>query len=272
MGLKASVIREKIECELEINPYRVERKIASFIKRKVKEASAKGVVVGLSGGADSAVVTALSVKALGRRRVLGLILPEVGVTPIDDVRDARRIVKKLGIEFRYTNITPIIRAFRSGITDFRRSERIAAANLKPRARMTVLYYYANSLNRLVVGTGNRSELRAGYFTKYGDGGADILPLGCLYKTQVLRLAEHLKIPKHIIEKIPSAGLWRGQTDERELGLPYAKLDMIYAGLDLGLKKKEIAEAIGVNVEKVRSFIERERRSTHKLGLPEIPKL
>jgi NAD+ synthase len=271
-GLKALEIREKIECELEINPHRLERKIAGFIKRKVEGASAKGVVMGLSGGVDSAVVASLSVEALGRRRVLGLILPEVGVTPIEDVRDARRIVKKLGIEFRYTNITPIIRAFRSGIADFRRSERMAAANLKPRVRMTILYYYANSLNRLVAGTGNRSELRAGYFTKYGDGGADILPLGCLYKTQVLKLAEHLKIPKHIIEKIPSAGLWRGQTDEGELGLPYAKLDMIYAGLDLGLKEREIAGAIGVNVERVRSFIERERKVAHKLSLPEIPKL
>jgi NAD+ synthase len=270
--LEPDELRKKIERELEINPRRVEGKITRFIRRKVGEASAKGVVVGLSGGVDSAVVASLSVKALGRRRVLGLILPEVGVTSIDDVRDARRIVKKLGIESKYTNIAPIIRAFRSGIADFRRSERIAAANLKPRARMTVLYYYANSLNRLVAGAGNRSELRAGYFTKYGDGGVDILPLGCLYKTQVLKLAGHLKIPKHIIEKIPSAGLWKGQTDEGELGLPYAKLDMIYAGLDLGLKKREIAEAVGVSVEKVGSFLERERKIAHKLSLPETPKL
>jgi NAD+ synthase len=124
----------------------------------------------------------------------------------------------------------------------------------------------------VVGSGNRSELRAGYFTKHGDGAADLLPLGCLYKTQVLRLAKYLKIPKHIIEKVPSAGLWRGQTDEGELGLPYAKLDMIYAGLDLGLKRKEIAEAVGVSIEEVRNFIERERKTAHKLSLPGMPKL
>jgi NAD+ synthase len=250
----------------------VEKKITRFIEWKVREASARGVVVGLSGGVDSAVVASLSVKALGRRGVLGLILPEVGVTSVSDVRDARMMAKKLRIELRYANIAPIIRAFKSGIKDFKRSERIAVANLKPRARMTVLYYYANSLNRLVAGTGNRSELRAGYFTKYGDGGADILPLGCLYKTQVLKLAEHLRIPKHIIEKVPSAGLWKGQTDEEELGLPYEKLDMIYAGLDLGLKEREIAGAIGAGVEKVRSFIERERRSTHKLSPPKIPEL
>jgi NAD+ synthase len=138
--------------------------------------------------------------------------------------------------------------------------------------MVILYYYANSLNRLVAGSGNRSELRAGYFTKFGDGGVDLLPLGCLYKTQVLKLASHLRIPKRIIEKVPSAGLWKGQTDEKELGLSYEKLDMIYAGLDLGLKKREIADAVNLSIEKVRSFIERERKTAHKLSLPEIPKI
>jgi NAD+ synthase len=123
-----------------------------------------------------------------------------------------------------------------------------------------------------VGSGNRSELRTGYFTKYGDGAADLLPLGCLYKTQVKQLAAHLGVPERIIKKVPSAGLWKGQTDEAELGLPYGKIDMIYAGLDLGLKPDKIAEAAGVRKEDVKKFKERERRSAHKIKGPEIPKL
>jgi NAD+ synthase len=138
--------------------------------------------------------------------------------------------------------------------------------------MAILYYYANLMNRLVAGSGNRSEFRAGYFTKYGDGAVDIAPLGCIYKTQVKQLAAHLGVPQKIIDKIPTAGLWRGQTDESELGLPYKKLDMIYAGLDLKLSHGAIAKAAGVKLKDVKRFIEREQRTAHKLKVPEIPKL
>jgi len=138
--------------------------------------------------------------------------------------------------------------------------------------MTILYYYANLLNSLVVGGCNRSERRAGYFTKHGDGAADLMPLGCLYKTQVRQLAAHLNVLKRVIENVPSAGLWRGQTDEKELGISYEKLDMIYVGLDLGLEPDLIADAAGVKIEDVNRFIERERRMAHKLSMPEIPKL
>jgi NAD+ synthase len=138
--------------------------------------------------------------------------------------------------------------------------------------MVILYYYANLLNRLVVGCGNRSELRTGYFTKYGDGAADIIPIGSLYKTQVIQLAAHLGIPKNIIRKVPTAGLWRGQTDEGELGIRYRDLDAIFAGLDLGMKPEVIAAEVGIEVGKVKSFIERERKALHKLKAPDIPKL
>jgi NAD+ synthase len=158
------------------------------------------------------------------------------------------------------------------LTDFEASALLANANIRPRLRMTILYYYANLMNRLVVGCGNRSELRAGYFTKYGDGGADIFPLGCIYKTQVRQLAVHLGLSRHIIDKVPTAGLWRGQTDEGELGITYEKLDMIYAGLDLGLRQEVVASAAGVDVGKVKEFVERERRAAHKLRVPDIPKL
>jgi len=263
---------ERIKRKLEIDAEKVRRKLVEFIRKEVEKAGAKGVVVGMSGGLDSSLVASLCAEALGSKRVLGVCMPEAGVTDPADVADAREVANRLGLDFRVVDITPALEGVRRNITGFRADARIAVANIKPRARMTILYYYANLLDYLVVGTGNRSELRAGYFTKFGDGGVDLLPLGRLYKTQVRKLGERYDIPKHIFEKVPSAGLWRGQTDEGELGLPYEKLDMIYAGLDLGLKPPEIAEAAGVKVEEVQRFIERERRMAHKLSPPPIPEL
>jgi NAD+ synthase len=260
----------KIKRALEIDPRDIKSKLTKFIRERVQKAEAEGVVIGLSGGLDSSTVAFLCAGALGGGRVLGVSMPEAEVTDPRDVADAREIAKKLGIDFRVVDITPAVLGVRANLTDFRVDALLPAANIKPRIRMTVLYYYANLLNRLVVGCGNRSELRAGYFTKYGDGAADLLPLGCLYKTQVKELAAYLGVPEQIIHKVPSAGLWRGQTDEAELGFPYEKIDMIYAGLDLGLKLGDIAGAAGVKKEDVKKFIEREQKSAHKLTGPEIP--
>jgi len=261
-----------IKRSLRINLPAVERRLVAFIKRKVRGAGSEGVVVGLSGGVDSSVVVALCKKALGKINVLGISMPEGGVTNPRDVADARDLSNRLGTRFRVVDITPVVLGIRQNLFDFSVRARVPAANIKPRVRMTILYYYANLLNRLVVGSGNRSELRSGYFTKHGDGAVDLMPLGCLYKTHVRQLAAHLNVPKRIIEKVPSAGLWRGQTDEMELGLAYEKLDMIYVGLDLGLDPDSIANAAGVKIEDANRFIERERRMTHKLSMPEIPKI
>ena len=261
-----------IKRSLKINIPAVERRLVAFIKRKVKKAGSEGVVVGLSGGVDSSVVASLCKKALGKINVLGISMPEGGITNPRDVADARDLSNMLGIRFRVIDIMPVVESIHQNLFDFSARALIPAANIKPRVRMTILYYYANLLNRLVVGSGNRSELRAGYFTKHGDSAVDLMPLGYLYKTQVKQLAAHLNVPKRIIEKVPSAGLWRGQTDEMELGLTYEKLDMIYAGLDLGLDSNSIANVAGVKIEDVNRFIERERRIAHKVCMPEIPKL
>ncbi len=246
----------------------VER-IVEFIRSQVEGAGANGVVVGMSGGLDSSVVACLCARALGRERVLGLSMPDEN-TPEREIEDAREVATKLGIGFKVISIEPIVRSFSATIPDFDPGAKVAGGNLRARVRMCILYYYANVNGYLVAGTSNRSELRMGYFTKYGDGGADFLPLGSLYKTQVRELARYLGIPQRIIEKPPSAGLWVGQTDEGELGITYEKLDKILMALDRGKREDEIVRELGVEPAEVRKVLERERLSRHKLRTPPVP--
>jgi len=200
----------------------VEKNIVNWLKRKVKEAGADGAVVGLSGGIDSAVTAVLLQKAFGDN-VLGIVIP--CHSSQQDIEDAHRLTSKFSIKYIETDLSNVFDQFYAELNESGiKGGELAAANIKPRLRMTALYYYASSLNYLVVGTDNRSELKIGYFTKYGDGGIDLAPLGMLVKTEVRELAEHLGIPKNIIEKKPSAGLWQGQTDEEEMGFSYEQLD------------------------------------------------
>jgi NAD+ synthase len=206
-----------------LNLERLAASLAGWISDRVREAGAVGTVVGVSGGVDSAVVLALCKAAL-KERVLGLILP-CRSRP-EDLDDAALVLRHFGVrgetivlDHAYEEMLRAVTA--GGSTD---SRDLATANIVPRLRMTVLYFYANKLNYLVAGTGNRSEIEVGYFTKHGDGGVDILPIGGLVKSQVRALAGHLGVPARIIEKPPSAGLWPGQTDEGEMGLTYHEID------------------------------------------------
>jgi NAD+ synthase len=160
--------------------------------------------------------------------VLGVIMP-CHSSPTD-VEHARLIAAQLGVETEYVDLTPVFDSLLGALPP---GGRVAVANLKPRLRMAVLYYFANSRNYLVAGTGNRSEIKCGYFTKYGDGGVDILPLGDLLKAQVRELARELGIPEEVIAKPPSAGLWEGQTDEGEMGVTYDELDRVLLALESG---------------------------------------
>jgi len=201
--------------------------ISEWIKEKVREAGAEGVVLGISGGVDSALTAALAKKALGDK-VLGLLIP-CHSTPTD-LEHARLVADKFGIETEYVDLSPVFDRLMASLP---RGSDLAVANLKPRLRMATLYYFANSRNDLVAGAGNKSELTVGYFTKYGDGGADILPLGDLLKSQVRELARELGVPEEIIAKPPSAGLWAGQTDEGEMGITYDELDRTISAIEKG---------------------------------------
>jgi len=215
-------------------------RISEWIRQKVKEAGAEGVVVGISGGVDSSVVASLAKKAVGEK-VLGVIMP-CESEPLDE-KYAWLVAEKLKIKAERVVLDSLYHRFSELLPS---GKRLALANLKARLRMTTLYYFANNLNYLVVGTGNKSEISVGYFTKYGDGGCDILPLGDLLKTEVRKLARVLELPEEIINRVPSAGLWGGQTDEEEMGLRYEDLDEIISAIEAGkgsLTPKEVVARV-----------------------------
>jgi NAD+ synthase len=267
---------------------RTARRLADWIKGQVSEAGAKGVIFGLSGGLDSAVVGALCKMALPGA-TLALILPCESLP--EDIEDGWTVARQFDIDTLEIDLSETFRvlvqtlghieaaghgllacesqgsgkgdAFTDCAQGKSGSERnpvmLARANIKPRLRMTALYYYANILGYMVVGTDNRSELAVGYFTKYGDGGVDILPLANLVKKEVRALAEYLGVPKKIIGKPPTAGLWRGQTDESEMGITYEDLDRFLIQGAGAPEVKAVIEELG-------------RKSEHKRQLPVKPPL
>lgn len=197
--------------------------LVDWIRTRVLAANSKGTVLGLSGGIDSAVVAALCRRAF-EDSTLGVMMPCHSMP--QDEEDARLVAAALGLETARVDLTGTYDVLMSAIEQATGNQlmRLAQANTKARLRMTTLYGIAATRSALVVGTGNRSELTIGYFTKHGDSGVDMLPIGGLVKAQVFELAAHLGIPEKIIRKAPSAGLWEGQTDEQEMGFTYAALD------------------------------------------------
>lgn len=219
----------------------------------------KGIVVGLSGGVDSAVAATFCCRAIGGDKVLGLSLPSKLSNPAD-IRDAAALCNQLGMEHRVVSIEPMLEGFKT-MPEFKES-RYLIGNLMARIRMAVLYYHANRDHTIVCGTSNRSEYMLGYCTKSGDNAADIQPLLHLYKTEIYRIAQELKIPESIINKTPSAGLWEGQSDEEEIGLSYEKIDASLRALE-----QQGWQAATPTEEKVLGLV---RKSEHKRLL--IPNL
>ncbi len=252
---------------------KVENEVCSFIRRVVAEAGVKGLVIGLSGGVDSSVTACLAVKALGPERVKALIMPDYRTTPKSDVEDAWMIAEKLGIEAREVDIAPMCDAIVERHPYRVKEDVVAFGNVRARVRMILLYYAANTMNMMVCGTSDKSEIMIGYFTKYGDGGVDILPIGDLYKTDVRRLAIYLGVPEKIAFKPSSPRLWPGQTAEEELGLSYDVIDpILYLIYEKGFKPEEAASKIEVSLDAVMAVVRRVESSRHKRSMPPFPAL
>lgn len=201
--------------------------IEKFIKHELHEAKREKVVVGLSGGLDSSVTACLAVRALSNKSVFSVILPDFPITPNSDVDDATELASSLRIQYKIMNINNIKSEFLSCLP----RNTYAEGNLTARIRMCILYYYSFIYNGLVLGTSDKSELLLGYYTKFGDGAADLFPLGDVYKTQVRRLAEYLELPLSIRQKESSPRLWKDQTAEEELGANYGEIDEILKNLE-----------------------------------------
>jgi NAD+ synthase len=245
-------------------------KIVDFIWNETHKAGVSGAVIGISGGIDSALTVALTVKALGKDKVLGIYLPESGLTTSVDTEDAKAVADWLGIELRTIDISGIVAAFMDTIPDSESANYLARGNLKPRIRMSILYFHANQMNRMVIGTGNKTEILLGYYTKYGDGGVDLEPIGGLYKTEVWELSRMLGVPEPLITKKPSAGLWKGQTDEAELGISYLKVDNVLRLLELNEAPETIIGSLDVSREQLDSVMMRIERNEHKRKAPPVP--
>jgi NAD+ synthase len=254
--------------ELEINAPLVESILVGFLRKEVRRVGFERVVLGLSGGVDSAVVAALAAKALGPENVTGISMPYRLSSPAS-LADARAIAARFEIELKVIEITPQVDAYFQGVPDADDARR---GNKMARERMTVLYDQSAAENALVVGTSNKTELLLGYGTIFGDMASALNPIGDLYKSQVWQLAAHVGVPEQVIKKPPSADLWEGQSDEQELGFAYAAVDrLLFYLVDKRYSAEQLVE-MGHDRAFVDSVIRRVRLNQYKRRPPIIAKL
>jgi NAD+ synthase len=257
---------------LEINLPETEIRGTRFIRDYVEKAGANGIVIGLSGGVDSNTIAALSSRAIGGEKVLGLLMPEQETFNQKDIDDAMAVAKKFGLKTQVCDITKALEGFYKTIPAFDVADRLCKGNIKARTRMIVLYYCANKLNRIVCGSSDKSETMMGYFTKWGDVAADISPIMDLYKTQVRRLAEHLGIPTELAMKPSTPALWPNQLAEAELGIRYEILDLILFGLERFMSAEDIAEQLQLENKLVEKVKQRWLSTEHKRRMILAPKV
>ncbi|MDX1503730.1 MAG: NAD+ synthase [Thermoanaerobaculia bacterium] len=254
---------------LDINPELAVTALTGFIRDAVATARQDGVVVGLSGGIDSALSTGLAALALGPERVHALMMPYRTSSP-DSATDAETVAEKFGLAPRTVDITPMVDGYFDANDP--EADTVRRGNLMARARMAVLFDLAKKLRCLVLGTSNKTEILLGYSTIFGDNASSINPLGDLFKCQVVSLARHIGVPDAVIDKKPSADLWPGQTDEEELGFDYGVADeVLYLMFNLGLQVEEVVE-LGYEPEVVARIDRLERAFRFKRRLMLIARL
>lgn len=253
---------------MKINAPFVEKILISFIREETAKFHYSKGILGLSGGLDSSVCTFLAAKALKPTNVFALILP-YGKSFSEDVKSAQEVSKLLGIPSKIIDISPMVDAY---FSEHPTKSRIAKGNKMARERMSILYDLSARKKALVLGTSNKTELLIGYGTIHGDMACAINPLGDLYKTQIIQLAKHLGVPEKIRKKLPTAGLWDGQTDAGEIGLSYDEIDKILFQLVDQRKSKEEIISQGFKKENVEKIIRLIKNSEFKRKLPPIPKI
>ena len=254
---------------LKFDPETTLNEILQLIKKIVDDSKASGVVLGLSGGIDSALTAVLCVHALGKEKVLGVLMP-TSFSPKEDVADALELARLLGIRTEKVDIDDVCRSFLKALRVKEDSSglKISIANIRARIRMAILYFFANANNMLVAGTGDRSEALIGFYTKHGDGAADFFPIKHLYKTQVKELAKYLGMPEKMVLKPSSPQLYPGHKLSDEVPLDYDRLDPILVGLfDQKLPPEKVSELTDVPLEIVLEIVKRNKKSEHKRRLP-----
>ncbi|HET9010134.1 MAG TPA: NAD+ synthase [Nitrosarchaeum sp.] len=244
----------------------ITKTIEEFLVKQVEKHKAKGLILGLSGGIDSAVLAYLCKRVL-KEKTLAVIMPDTQITPSIETEDAMKMISLTGLEYKLIDIKPIVNEY----SNYLEPSEWAKGNLRARIRANILYYYANAKNYLVLGSSDKSEYLIGYFTKYGDGASDLVPIISLYKLQVREIAKFLGVPQNIIEKKSSPHLWKDHGAEKELGMSYEDIDSIlYCIFDKKLSAEKTAETLQIEKQIVDKVYQLHLNSTHKRDTQQKP--
>ena len=243
---------------------KIQQDIEVFLKNSVSQNKADGVIFGLSGGIDSTVIAYLAAKIFGKR-ALALVMPDSTVSPSNETSDALKVVGELELDYKLIDIDVIHKVYSNHLEPDER----ALGNLRARIRANIIYYYANLKNFLVLGTSDKSEYSIGYFTKFGDGSADLLPISKLYKTQLREFAKILGVPNNIITKKSSPNLWKKHIAEEELGITYEEIDSILYCLEKRLTIDDIIKKTEIKKESVEKIYHMHEKSWHKRLPPKM---